>query len=120
MANVITVSAALSLVGTGVNVGGSGSFSANQVGTTGLGGVQAVGTAAELLLIGDAVPAGGYLFIYNQDATNYVEVDSANTFDKFPQKITAGKFILLMPQTSTIYLKANTGACNCWCVPVTL
>lgn len=118
--NVITMSAALSLVGTGMNVGGSGSFSANQVGTTGLGNVQTVGTAAELLLVGDAVPANGYLFIYNQDATNYVEVDSANTFDKFPQKITAGKFVVLMPETSTIYLKANTGSCNCLCAIVTL
>lgn len=120
MASVITLSAALSLVGGGVNCAGSASVSQNQVGTTGIANVQIVGTTAETLTFVDAVPAGGFLFIYNQDATNYVEIDAASAMTSFPQKVLPGKFILLMPETSTIYGKANTAACNCLIVAVTL
>ena len=60
--------------------------------------------------IGDLANLTGGLLLKNNDATNYVEVDSANTFDKFPQKILPGGFLFLASQTLTIYAKANTAA----------
>ena len=71
---------------------------------------QSVGTVAEAITFGDMSGAPRKLQIKNLDGTNYVEIDSADTFDKFPQKITAGDFIVLAPQTATIYGKANAAA----------
>lgn len=122
MANSISISAALSLFGTGINIGLTPSVSQSQVATTGVGVLQqqTIGTSDETLVFTDVVPAGGFLLVYNSDPTNYVEVDSASTYDKFPQKLTAGKFVLLLPQTSTIHAKANTGACSIYYCAVTL
>src|SRR5690242_2237729 len=105
MANTITLSAALTLIGSGVNISLSPSASQSQVATTGVGVLQqqTIGTSDETLIFTDVVPAGGFLLIYNSDSTNYVEIDSASTFDKFPQKLTAGKFVLLLPETSTVH-----------------
>lgn len=71
---------------------------------------QNIGTVAEALNFGD-ITTVDHLYVENLDATNYVQVDSANTFDKFPQKIIAGDPAKLAPQTATIYAKANTAAC---------
>jgi hypothetical protein len=120
MANNISASCNLSLSMGTTALGGTASLSAAQVGSTGLANVQDIGTGAETITFVDAVPSGGYLMLINQDSTNYVEIDSVNTFNSFPQKITAGKFIFLMPQTSTIYAKANTAAVKLLVVAVTL
>lgn len=75
---------------------------------------QDIATSATALTFGAVSGAPKKLIIANLDGTNYVEVDSANTFDKFPQKIypktAAGQidFIVLNPETGTIYAKANT------------
>ena len=69
---------------------------------------QLIGTSAEAITFEDISGAPAVLLIQNLDAANYVEIDSANTFDKFPQKLLAGESVLLKPQTGTIYAKANT------------
>ena len=76
-----------------------------------IGVQQAVGTSSEALVVGD-VNTIGSLYIENTDAANFVEIDSASTFDKFPQKILAGGFVLLHPQTASLFVKANTASVN--------
>jgi hypothetical protein len=101
-----------------LNVSGSTGESAslyNQLTTAQAGSglllaVQTIGTSSEAIALGDLANLGGGLMIKNGDATNYVEIDSASSFDKFPQKILPGKAILLAPQTVTIYAKANTAS----------
>lgn len=87
----------------------AGSFSLveAQSGAQNIANIQEVGTSAEAIVLGDVAPPF-WLYLENLGPTNYVEVDSANTFDNFSQKIPAGKGILLLPQTATIYAKANT------------
>lgn len=106
-----TLSASLTVTTTG----GTSAISYPVTTVTASGGdmvrtTQSIGTSAEAIVLGDLATAA-VLAVYNTDATNYIEVDSVNTMDKFPQKIPAGGFILLRPQTTTIYAKANTAAC---------
>jgi hypothetical protein len=106
-------------------VSGSGSLSINSNGGQGAGAFNfvadisadgfiaeeiSVATSASAVPVGDITPQS--VFIKNLDDTNFIEVDSANTFDKFPQKIYPGKGVFLAPETATIYWKANTGAVN--------
>lgn len=81
-----------------------------QSGTGALFQTQTIGTSAEALDLGDLADVGGLLLIKNTDDTNYVEIDSVNTFDNFPQKIGPGQAIVLGAQTTTIYARANTAA----------
>jgi len=71
---------------------------------------QIIGTTSETLALGDLSNLTGGLLIKNMDTTNYVLIDSATTFDKFPQKILPGGAIFLASQTLTIYAKANTAS----------
>jgi len=85
--------------------------SLDMTGTEMTGNIQEIGTVAEAIALGDLASAGA-LVAHNLDATNFVEIDSANTFDKFPQKLLPGKWCVLRPQTVTIYAKADTAACR--------
>ena len=110
MANEISLSVGFSASKGGVTVRApSGGITRNMAGTEMISNVQSVGTSAEALQLGD-VTTIGYLVVKNLDATNFVEIDSANTFDKFPQKLLAGDQVVLRPQTATIHVKANTAA----------
>lgn len=111
MANEVQVSANLSVNRSGFSFTAGGSISITQSGTNNLGNVQSIGTSAETITFGD-IGTLGYVILKNNDASNFVEVDAANTFDKFPQKILPGEFILMKPETSTIYAKADTAACE--------
>lgn len=111
MANEISASASLSAGKNGVALSNSFSRSADMSGDEMIANIQNVGTTAEAVVLGD-ISTIGFLLIKNLDDTNFVEIDAANTFDKFPQKLLAGDFVLLKPQTTTIYAKANTAACN--------
>lgn len=71
---------------------------------------QLIGLSSEALTFDEITGAPAVLLIENLDATNYVEIDSATTMDKFPQKIEAGGVVLLRPQTGTIYARSNTAA----------
>jgi len=72
-------------------------------------GTQTITTSDGTLDIG-AITGAGKLAIKNLDATNFVQVDAASTYDKFPQKILPGDFIVLCPQTTAIHLKADTAS----------
>lgn len=106
MAELIKASASLNVGGIFI---GSKTFSATQAGDENIGATQSIATSSTQIALGN-VSTIEWLYVENTDATNYVEVDSASTFDKFPQKITAGNFVLLRPQSVTLYAKANTQA----------
>lgn len=76
-------------------------------GTDAIAGTQTIGTSSEQLNLGDLATAA-FVVVVNTDATNYVEVDAADTYDKFPQKILPGKAIVICPQTVTLHARANT------------
>lgn len=71
-------------------------------------GTQSVGTAAEALALGE-VTTPGWFFIYNMDATNYVEVlDSTGGVATL--KIKAGEFACGRFASAAPAVKANTAA----------
>jgi hypothetical protein len=106
----IQTSTALIFSGSTDSFQASASSSVTQSGTGALFQTQSIGTSSEALNLGDLANVGGGLLIKNTDETNYVEIDAVNTFNSFPQKILAGRTILLAPQTTTIYAKANTAS----------
>ena len=110
MAKAITVTAYLSVSGDGVAFSGNlASLQVTPTGQNAFGNQQTIATSSTALSLG-GISSIGFLWIKNTDATNYVEVDSATTFDKFPQKILPGEAILLKPETATIYAKAHTAS----------
>lgn len=94
-------------------IGGSGAYDLNDAAL--IANMQTIGTADETLNLGDASVNGGYVALMNLEDVggNYFEVDSADTYDKFPQKIQPGECVILRPETATLHVKANTGAVRC-------
>lgn len=113
MANTITMSGALRVSGTGIEVSLSQSINATQIGSDYSAQTQAIGTSAEQLDISSDLGTPGWLMIWNLDPTNYVQIalDSGVSTQIFA-KLTAGQFCIIPPQTATIYAKANTAPCN--------
>lgn len=69
---------------------------------------QDIGTASEALNIGD-ITTIDHIYLENLGPTNYVDVDSANTHDKFNQRLQVNDPALLHPNASaTVYAKAHT------------
>jgi hypothetical protein len=106
MANEITATATLNITLTGQTASGTTTFQANLTGDF-VGEEQDIGITSETLGLGD-ITLPKVVYIRNMDTTNFVQVDSATTFDKFPQKIYPGQAVLLLPETATIYIKADT------------
>ena len=109
MANELSVTVIHSVTRDGVVARLEKSKTMDQAGTEYLNNTQSIATSSTAISMGD-VTTLGRLTVLNTDDTNYVEVDSATTFDKFPQKIRPGEAIQLCPQTATLYAKANTAA----------
>lgn len=116
MANEITTNLTVSVTIDGQTAIGSITGQSDASNNAFIGNEQIIGTVAETLLLGDIGSSPVFVFLRNMDTANYVEVDSANTFDKFPQKILPGKGVFLYPETGTIYLKANTASVRVWVV----
>jgi len=113
MANSFSVNVQLILnLAAGGSISGLGAVTASQTGTHGIENVQNIGTTAETISFGDCANVAFVLF-KNLDPTNYVEVDSASAMTSFPQKVLPGGVILLSPETTTVYAKAHTAACDC-------
>jgi hypothetical protein len=112
MANEITATASLSASKGGASINNSGSKVADMAGDQMIGNVQAVGTAAEALNVGD-VSTIGYVYLKNMDATNFVEValDSAVSTQIFA-KLLPGDVTLVKAKTATMYVKADTAGVN--------
>lgn len=90
-----------------------GQLSIDQAAVGAAAGVQAVGTSAEDLTTGD-VSTPGYLFLYNLDSTNYVEVGKtvSASFEELI-KLEAGEMCCFrVAASTTIRLQANTASCN--------
>lgn len=111
MSNTIAVSVSSTVTfGAGGGINGVGSFTLTQVGTDNIGNVQSVGTTTEALTLGD-VTTIGYLFLKNQDATNYVEISLTTPVGSEAFiKLLAGECAFFPTRQTTIYAKANTAA----------
>lgn len=118
MASEIQFQAALSASKNGARVSQSFGLAMDMAGEDMLGETQSIATSSTALTFGGITGAPKKLLICNLDATNYVEIDSGTSFDKFPQKLEAGDVILISPQTATIYAKANTAAVRIFKVAV--
>jgi len=116
MANEINSSVSCTISSGGQSVTGSKSFTTSLSSTTFLGEEVTVGstTAATLYVGGLTNPSA--LLVINLDTTNFLTVDSAVTLDKFPQKLTPGAGVLLLPESGTVYAKADTAPCQAWVV----
>lgn len=108
MANEISATTNVSITLSGQSASGNTTYRADLAGDF-VGEEQNVGTSAEALDFGD-VTSPKILYVRNLDDTNYVEIDAVNTMDGFPQKLMPGDAIILLPQTSTVYAKANTAS----------
>lgn len=115
MANEISANLSCSISSSGQTVLGSGQFLADLAGAGFIGNEQTIGVTDETLTIGD-VTTPAVVFIKNLDPDNFVQVDSANTYDKFPQKLFPGQAIMLLPETGAIHLKADTAPVKIWSV----
>lgn len=74
-----------------------------------------IGTTEETIAIAGDITGGqgpGYAFIYNADATNYVQVGIAT--GAYFMRLKAGESATLPLDSaiSTLYLKSNTAACD--------
>ena len=81
---------------------------ASQVGA---GGVQAIGTSDEDLVIGGTV-AGGVYFLRNMDETNYVQIGVKAAGTDYFLKLLAGEFSVGRLNASILQAKANTATVN--------
>lgn len=110
MANEIEVRGRLTFAKTGASGGidAAGTFTLS--GTKFQMGRQNVGTSEEALILGDAA-AGGWVFIKNLDATNYVSLRSG-TGATDVIRINAGEFAMfrLHGSSTAPYVIANTAA----------
>lgn len=113
MANEITVTVKLAAVKGFLNYRDEpGVQSITMSGSTGCGGIQAIGTSHEAVAIGDTGTAG-WAYFRNTDATNYVELgrDNAGTFIGFV-KLKAGEACTMRLGTNAPYARANTASVN--------
>ena len=81
-------------------------------GTQIMDNVQNVGITEEAILLGDVAP-GGYVFIQNMDATNFVSIRQATGAANF-MKLLAGEWAIfrMSVDTTAPFAIADTGACN--------
>lgn len=75
------------------------------------GGVQAIGTSEETLSSGDLTNKG-LLWIKNLDTTNYVELGFATGVYPILLEANGGWARFKTSTSATVYLKADTAACN--------
>lgn len=69
--------------------------------------VQSIATSSTQIVL-EVTGNPAYLMLINQDPTNFVQIDANTSFNGFPQKILPGGFIVLSPETATVYAKADT------------
>jgi len=112
MANEINIQAALTVQRSTPPMQATGVLDITQTGKHCICSIQNIGTTAEQLVIGDCATLG-YLFVKNIDPTNYVQLglDSAVSTQIFT-KLKPNEFCLIPCNTSTLYAKANTAACD--------
>ena len=114
MANEISLSASVSSTKNNVTISLSASKSVDQSGNNAAMLIQSVGTSTEALSFGADIGNVGFVLVKNTDAANYVEFDTQTPIGANPfSRLNPGEFFLIPTrQTSTLYGKANTAACN--------
>lgn len=110
MANEITESAGLQASKNGAMVSRSYSAQLSMTGTHMTQDVQTIATTATALTFGGISGAPSKVMIKNLDAVNYVEIAADSGITQFVQKLMPGDFILLSPESGTIYGKAHTAS----------
>ncbi len=70
-----------------------------------------VGTSAFVALDVGGIAAAGFIFIQNNDLTNYVELAADDSSAAACVKLLPGEFAIFRCDTSTLSAKANTAAC---------
>ncbi len=90
----------------------AGSITPDIAGSQWMDNVQNVGTTEEAILMGD-VAAGGYCFVQNMDATNFVELRSGTGATDFI-RLLAGEWCIfrLSPDATAPFAIADTAAVN--------
>ncbi len=111
MANEINIQATLTVQRSTPPMQAGGSLNINQTGKHCICNVQNIGTSAEQLVFGDCASMG-YLFVRNQDITNYVQLGIDSGVTQIFAKLKPGEFCLVPCNQNAIYAKANTAACD--------
>lgn len=112
MANEITVTTQLKL-SNGTVLVSPGSVSASFDQSTARGGNPGfvnIGTTEETISFGDVT--AGWVQMINHDTTNYVEVGSATGEYLIRLPASKGMALFYINTGKTLYVKANTGACD--------
>lgn len=111
MANELTINVNLSLSKGNLRESvAPGALTYTVSGTKIVRAVQSIGTTDEALGLGE-ISSLGYLYIRNNDTTNYVEVGVDGT--NYVVKLKAGEVALFRVDGAAVHAKANTAACSC-------
>lgn len=111
MANEITLNLKLQVLkGSLAHLENPGAISVDLSGSTAVGGVQTIGTVAEVLIMND-VTSPGYGFFRNTGSTNFVEIGTGTggSFVAFA-KLKAGEAAIMRLSTTTPTAKADTSS----------
>ena len=116
MANEISCNLSATISQGGQSVSGSGSFQATLSGTSFLGEEVTIGStsAAAIYIAGLSNPT--MVLVLNLDTTHFLSVAGDSGLANFPQKVGPGQGVLLLPETGSIYAKADTAPCQAWVV----
>lgn len=112
MANEITVTLRMGCINGNFNPGtiSASSLQYDQAAAGAASGIQAIGTSEETLSTGD-LTTYGWLYIRNLDATNYVQLGFSTGV--YGIRLEAGEPAMFRTEpAATVYLKADTAACN--------
>lgn len=113
MANEKTTALAFSIFKNGQRVSDQLSLVETLAGTDYYAKAWTVSTAWTAIPL-DALASFDLIFVKNNDATNYVQVATANDSTQIFAKLTAGRGVFLPPDPSaTLYWRANSASCVC-------
>jgi hypothetical protein len=112
MANEITSSTSLTVTKNGATFNASANKTFTQTGNVALNAVQNIGTAAELVSLGDITGVPGAMLVKNLDTTNFIEISLDSGGTQIFAKLTAGKGMLWFPSVAAVYAKSDTAACR--------
>jgi len=116
MANEISANLSCTISQSGQSVSGTQSFSANLSSTAFIGEEVTIGSSSAATIYIGGLSNPTVVLILNQDTTNFITVDNVVGLGNFPQKLLPGQGVLLLPDTGTIYAKADTAPCQAWVV----
>ena len=117
MANEVTVSASLKFVKNGITrLRESGSLQFDVAGTNSLEHVQSIPTAGAAITLG-GITVGGYCFMKNLDATNFIEVAFSTTTSDASEhviKLIPGDIALfrIHPEMTAPFAQSDTASCD--------